>query len=47
MNIKRKLLDALTEELTNRDVEDADEIADTVVDRLDEDGVFDTESDDE
>lgn len=38
---KESLRTLLVEELLNRDVEDAEEISDSVVDKLEEDGVFD------
>lgn len=44
---RNELRKALTQELENRDVEDADEIADSVVEVLYEDGWFDSSNDDE
>jgi nucleoid DNA-binding protein len=41
MLTKADLIDALTQELESRDVEDAEEIADSVVEVLDEQGAFD------
>ena len=46
MVTKNDLLKALTRELEDRNVEDASEVADSVVEVLDEDGAFDTEEED-
>lgn len=44
---KNTLRKTLAQELENRDVEDAEEIADSVVEVLDEDGYFESSSDEE
>ncbi len=47
MTNKNALRKVLSQELENRDVEDAEEIADSVVEVLDEDGWFESDSDEE
>lgn len=47
MLTKNQLRDALTSALDDRNVPDADEIADSVVEVLDEDGAFESDSDNE
>lgn len=44
---KSELRDRLTAELESRNVEDADEIADSVVETLDEDGAFTSEEEED
>lgn len=44
---KSDLRDRLTEALEDRDIEDADEIADWVVETLDEEGAFEVDADDD
>jgi hypothetical protein len=45
MLTKAKLFDALTQELENRGVDDAEEVADSVVETLDEEGAFNWDED--
>lgn len=44
---KEELRQAIQSVLEAREVDEADEIADSVVDKLDEEGVFDTDEKDE
>lgn len=47
MYTKNQLRDAITAALEDRDVEDAEEVADSVVEVLDEEGAFESASDED